>query len=142
MDNVMVIVWGAILIVSIIVEALTVQLVSLWFAVASILSMLLAYLGTPIWVQTCVFIAVTVILIIVTKPLVKKLQRKPARTNADINIGKTAIVTEEINNQSGTGRATISGVSWMARSLDGNVIPKDSIVKIVDIDSAKLIVTI
>lgn len=142
MDHVMVVMWGIVLIVSIIAEIATVQMISIWFACASLFSLILACFNAPLWAQVAVFIAVTVILLIFTKPFVRKIQGKTSRTNADINIGKTAVVTEDINNALSTGRATVSGVSWMARSLDGSEISKDSVVIINDIDGAKLIVSI
>lgn len=141
MDNVMVVLWGVVLVVSIIAEIATVQFVSIWFAVSALISLSLAALNAPLWAQVAVFVAVTALLLILTKPFVRSIQGKLTRTNADINIGSTAIVTEEINNSRSTGRATVAGVSWMARSLDGSEIPKDSVVIIKDIDGAKLIVS-
>lgn len=141
MDHVMVVLWGIVLIVAIIAEIATVQLVSIWFAVASLVSLCLASLGAHLWAQVAVFVAVAALLLIFTKPFVKSIQGEHSRTNVDINIGSTAVVTEEINNSRSTGRATVAGVSWMARSIDGSEIPKDSIVIIEDIDGAKLIVS-
>ncbi len=142
MDHVMVVLWGIVLIVAIIAEISTTQMVSIWFAVASLFSLILACINAPLWAQVSVFAAVTALLLILTKPFVKKIQGKLAKTNADINIGKTAVVTEDINNTRATGRATIAGVSWMARSIDGSEIAKDSIVTVEDIDGAKLIVSL
>lgn len=141
MDNIMVVLWGIVLIVAIIAEVATVQLVSIWFAIASLVSLCLAALGAGLWAQVAVFVAVAALLLIFTKPFVKSLQGEHSRTNADINIGSTAVVTEDINNSRSTGRATVAGVSWMARSIDGSDIPKDSIVIIEDIDGARLIVS-
>ena len=142
MDYVMVVLWAIVLIVAIIAELSTVQMVSIWFAVASLASLILACIGAPLWAQIAVFTAVTALLLILTKPVVRKIQGKRSKTNADINIGKTAVVTEDINNTRATGRATIAGVSWMARSVDGSEISKDSIVLVEDIDGAKLIVSL
>lgn len=142
MDYVMVVLWGIVLVVAIIAEVSTVQMVSIWFAVASLVSLILACLNAPLWAQVAVFAAVTALLLIFTKPFVRKILGKRSRTNVDINLGKTAVVTEEINNARSTGRATIAGVSWMARSLDGSEIAKDSIVVVEDIDGAKLIVSL
>ena len=142
MDYVMVVLWGVVLIVAIIAEVLTTQMVSIWFAIASLFSLILACINAPLWAQVSVFAAVTALLLILTKPFVKKIQGKPAKTNADINIGKTAVVTEDIDNTRATGRATIAGVSWMARSIDGSEIIKDSVVTVEDIDGAKLIVSL
>ncbi len=139
MDKTMMLFWGILLAITVVTEILTVQMVSLWFAVGSLLSLILAWLGAPLWAQITVFLATTVLLLIFTKDIAKKIF-KTQKTNYELEIGKTATVTEEIDNDRQTGRATLSGVSWMARSADGSVIPADSIVTVMEIDGAKLIV--
>ncbi len=137
----MLIIWGAVMIVTIIAEVVTTQMISIWFSCASLVSLILACFNAPRWAQFCVFVAMTALLLILTRPVVKKLKKQYVRTNADMNIGKTAIVTETIHNELSQGRATIGGVSWKAVSADGNVIEKDETVTIQDIDGAKLIVS-
>lgn len=141
MDYAMLIVWGAVMVVTIIAEVATTQMISIWFSCASLVSLVLACFNAPRWAQFCVFVAMTALLLILTRPIVKKLKKQYVRTNADMNIGKTAIVTETIHNELSQGRATIGGVSWKAVSADGNVIEKDKTVTIQDIEGAKLIVS-
>lgn len=141
MDYAMLIIWGAIMVVTIIAEIVTTQMISIWFSCASLVSLILACFNAPRWAQFCVFVAMTALLLILTRPIVKKLKKQYVRTNADMNIGKTAIVTETIHNELSQGRATIGGVSWKAVSADGNVIEKDETVTIQDIEGAKLIVS-
>jgi len=141
MDYAMLIVWGAVMAVTIIAEVATTQMISIWFSCASLVSLVLACFNAPRWAQFCVFVAMTALLLILTRPIVKKLKKQYVRTNADMNIGKTAIVTETIHNELSQGRATIGGVSWKAVSADGNVIEKDETVTIQDIEGAKLIVS-
>lgn len=141
MDYAMLIIWGAVMVVTIIAEVVTTQMISIWFSCASLVSLILACFNAPRWAQFCVFVAMTALLLILTRPVVKKLKKQYVRTNADMNIGKTAIVTETIHNELSQGRATIGGVSWKAVSADGNVIEKDETVTIQDIDGAKLIVS-
>jgi membrane protein implicated in regulation of membrane protease activity len=141
MDYAMLIVWGAVMVVTIIAEVATTQMISIWFSCASLVSLVLACFNAPRWAQFCVFVAMTALLLILTRPIVKKLKKQYVRTNADMNIGKTAIVTETIHNELSQGRATIGGVSWKAVSADGNVIEKDETVTIQDIEGAKLIVS-
>ncbi len=139
MDKTMMIFWGILLAFTVVVEICTVQAVSIWFAAAALVSLLLALLGAPVWAQITVFIAVTILLLIFTKDIAKRIFRTQ-KTNTDLDIGKTATVTEDIDNERQTGRATLSGVSWMARSASGDTIPAGSIVIVEAIDSAKLIV--
>lgn len=137
----MLIVWGTVMVVTIVAEIATTQMISIWFSCASLVSLVLACFNAPRWAQFCVFVAMTALLLILTRPIVKKLKKQYVRTNADMNIGKTAIVTETIHNELSQGRATIGGVSWKAVSADGNVIEKDETVTIQDIEGAKLIVS-
>ncbi len=137
----MVLVWVIILIGAIVLEIMTVQFVSIWFAFAALVAVILAGLGTPVWAQLLCFVAVTLILLIATRPLVKKLRGEYVRTNADMNIGKLAVVTEDVINERSLGRAIIGGVSWKAVSEDGEHIPEGSTVVIKDVDGAKLIVS-
>lgn len=140
MDLFMVLLWGIVLIAGVIVEIVTVQFVSIWFACASLVSMIMAGLGTPRWLQLLVFAAITTILLLLTRPIVSRFRGGYVRTNADMNVGKTALVTEEIKNELSKGRATIDGVSWKAVSEDGSSIGCGEVVVIKDIDGAKLIV--
>lgn len=140
MDILMAVAWGFVLIAGIVIEVITVQFVSIWFACGSLVSLILAGLGAPRWAQLSVFIAVSAILLILTRPIVKRLRGGFVRTNADLNIGRTAIVTEEIKNEFSKGRATIGGVSWKAVSEDGAEIPAGETVVVKEIDGAKLVV--
>ena len=140
MDILMIFAWGIVLIAGVVIEVITVQFVSIWFAAASLFSIVLAGFGAPRWAQAAVFVAVTAILLILTRPLVNKLRGRFVRTNVDMNIGKTAVITEAVRNEISAGRATIGGVSWMAVSEDGSQIEPGEVVVIKDIDGAKLIV--
>lgn len=140
MDLFMVAVWGVILIGGLVLEVITEQFVSIWFALASLASLILAAINAPRYAQWAVFTAVAAILIILTRPAVRKLRRGFVRTNFDLNIGKTAVVTEGIKNEISKGRATVDGVSWRAVSEDGAPIDEGTVVLIKEIDGAKLIV--
>ena len=141
MDLFMVLAWGVVLIAGVVIEIITVQFVSIWFSCASLVSLILAGIGAPRWAQLLVFAAVTAILLLLTRPIVLRFRSGYVRTNVDMNIGKTAVVTEEIKNELSKGRATVGGVSWKAVSQDGAPITEGEVVVIKDIDGAKLIVS-
>lgn len=142
MGEYMVWVWLALLVLFIITEVATVQLTTVWFAGGALIAMLLAAFGVKsITLQVIVFLAVSVILLIATRPLVKKhINKKSQPTNADRNIGQQAVVTEEINNLEGRGAAKINGTEWTARSENGDIIPAGTTVTVTKIDGVKLIV--
>ena len=111
--------WIAALIFFIIVEAATVGLASIWFAIGAVAALICALLRGPVWLQVVWFLAVSVATLILTRPLVKKYMKgKVEPTNADRNIGRTAPVVERIDNLAGTGAVKIDGVTWTARSAD------------------------
>lgn len=140
MDLFMVVLWGTVIVCGLILEVITEQFVSIWFALASLVSLPLAAIGAPRWSQWAVFFAVAAILLILTRPIVKRLRRGVVRTNADLNIGQTAVVTEAVKNDISKGRATVGGVSWRAVSEDGSFFDEGEVVLIKNIDGAKLIV--
>ncbi len=133
--------WSVMIVVMIIIEANTFQFVSIWFAASSLVALICAIFEVPnsFLGQLIVFVIVSCLLLIATRPLVKKLKAKEhTPTNADIDIGKTALVIEDVDGNS--GRVKLNGVDWAARSADGSSFEKGSNVTVEKIDGAKLIV--
>ena len=136
------IVWLVAAIIFLIIEALSVQLISIWLAGGAIVAMVLALLNVNFWIQALIFAVVSLVLIILTRPLVKRiLNKKIEATNADRSIGKEASVTSEINNVLGKGQVNLSGQIWSARSSDDSVINVGETVIVEKIDGVKLIVS-
>lgn len=135
-------VWAALTVVFIVVEAVTVQLLTIWFAVGSVAALVATLLGaTTVW-QCIIFIFVSLLVLALTRPYVKKMiESRTEPTNADRCIGKEAVVCETINNRAGQGQVKIAGVTWTARSNDDSVIEADEIVKVEKIDGVKVIVS-
>lgn len=135
-------IWLGVVILAAVVEAAVPQLVSIWFVPAGLLALVASLCGAPLWLQIVIFLAGSVLALALTRPLVKKLQgRKQVSTNADMAIGKTALVTEDINNILATGRASVMGNSWSARSVEADgIIPKGSRVVVERIEGVKLMV--
>ena len=133
--------WLALLIVFAVLEASTVSLVSIWFMGGALTALIAALCGAEIWLQIILFFVVSIALLLCLRPLSKKLLKKrKVATNADSNIGKTAVVTETIDNLRGTGAVKVSGVEWSARSVDDSVLEKDAVVRILRIEGVKVCV--
>ncbi|MEE0867203.1 MAG: NfeD family protein [Clostridia bacterium] len=123
------------------VEALTVQLVCIWLACGSLIAMICAALNLNITVQIVAFIIASTLLLICTRPLVKRLMKNSTeKTNVDAIIGKTAVVTDDIDNLKENGTVKLGGVIWTARSADNTVINKDSVVTIEKVEGVKVYV--
>lgn len=135
-------VWIAVMIAAIAVEAATAQLVSIWFAGGGLIGLIAHFLHAPFWVQVIAAAVATLILLLATRPLVRRFLRgKETRTNADRVVGRTAVVTEPIDNVLAKGRVSVLGNDWTARSLDGGTIPAGTQVRVERIEGVKLLVT-
>lgn len=138
----MVYVWLGVLVAAIVLEIATTQIVSIWFAIGALAAFIAALAGVQqLWIQIVIFVAVSAIAVIATRPLVKKIINKKAEpTNADMVIGKTGIVTERIDNLAPTGVVKVNGSLWTARSADDSIIETDEKVIIKEISGVKLLV--
>ena len=135
--------WLAVAAAALIIEVLTVNLVSVWFIAGAIAAFVASLMGAGFWIQLCVFIVISAILIIAVMPAAKKLVAKSkTATNSDRIIGEKAIVTEKIDNISATGQIKVLGNIWSAKSSDGSIIESGETVIIEKISGVKAIVKI
>jgi len=133
--------WISVMVIMAILEGVTTQLVSVWFVAGALAASVVSFYVPNFTIQFVVFVSVSLILLLVTKPIVKKLKNvKPEPTNADRNIGKTAVVVQEINNSAGTGQVKLQGNTWTARAVGDEVIPEGSKVTVKEISGVKLMV--
>ena len=134
--------WLIAMIALFIVEAATVNLVTLWFAFGALAALATSLLGGELWLQIVIFIAVTIITLIPTRKLAKKYFSKNHHqaTNSDIVIGKDCSVVEDIDNLLSTGAVKCMGREWTARSESGEKIAAGETVTAVAIEGVKLIV--
>lgn len=142
--NTEIIFWLVLLIVAIIVEIFTMGLTTIWFAGGALVAVLTALIGAPIWLQAVLFFAVSLILLIFTRPIaVKYFNKERVKTNVESIVGRQAIVTSEICNLHGIGQVTVGGQEWSARSsIDKAIIPAGSVVKVVAVDGVKVVVEV
>lgn len=135
--------WLIVMVLFLVVEAVTVGLVCIWFAAGALAALLCAVFGGGIWLQVVLFLVVSAVTLYFTRPLVKKyVNAKVEPTNADIVIGKECRVTETIDNIEGTGAVYVDGKTWTARSEKDETIQKGTLVTALRIDGVKLIVAV
>lgn len=127
--------------VFLVVELCTTALVSIWFVPGALLASLSSVLTSNIWVQIVVFIVVSLICFPISKSLydkkIKSTTNDPGTVSKSL-VGKTAIVIESVSKY--PGRVVVNDVYWKAISEDGNKIPSDSIVQIIEVRDLTLIV--
>lgn len=133
--------WLIVMVMFLVVEAATVGLVCIWFAVGSLAALLAAMCGAQLWLQIVLFLVASAATLYFTRPLVKRyVNSKVEPTNADMVIGKECRVTETVDNIAGTGAVYVDGKTWTARSENDEVIPEGTLVTAKSIDGVKLIV--
>lgn len=133
--------WLVLAIIFAAVEAATLGLTSIWFSVGALAAMLVAMLRAPFGLQIAVFVIVSGIAVWLTRNLANEhFNRKRQPTNADRIIGTDALVLVTIDNAHAEGVILAGGVRWTARTLDGSVVPKDSMVTVKAIDGVKAMV--
>lgn len=134
--------WLGIFVVLLIIEIATMGLTTIWFAGGALAAFLTGILGFGLVVQIVVFAVVSVVLLVVTRPIaLKYFNRERSRTNAESLIGQQALVKETINTIQAQGVVEINGLEWSARTetADG-VIEKGTVVTVEGIQGVKLIV--
>ena len=135
-------IWLGLMVLFVLVEAATAGLTTIWFAGGALVAFLASLLGGSTVLQVVLFFLVSLVLLIFTRPVVKKyLNSRTLKTNADSLIGRTAVVSEEISNLNATGTITVDGMPWTARSaVTEEIIPVGTEVTVVSLTGVKCIV--
>ena len=135
-------VWVVLMIGFLVVEGIAPGLVSIWFALGALAALISALLGAQVWLQAVWFVVVSLLALVITRPLAKKyVNSRTQATNADMLIGQECIVTETIDNVRGTGAVTVGGKLWTARMAepDGRA-EAGKVLTVLRIEGVKLIV--
>ena len=134
-------VWLALIVIGVIIEASTAQLMSIWFVFGFAGALVSYYFGAPLWLQITIMLVISFLSFVLTRPLVKKItQSNNVATNSDRNIGREGTVIVSINNLEATGQVKVGGVIWSARSVADETIPAGSVIITKKIEGNKLFV--
>ena len=135
-------IWIAILAASLVIEACTDQLISIWFAPGAIIATIMDFFSADIMWQVLVFLVISIIGIAVVRRMLAKYLKpdESAKTNIDAIIGEKCIVTEKIDNFAGCGQAKVRGQIWSARGVnDDDTFDVGEPLTVVAIEGVKLI---
>ena len=136
------IIWFALLVIFIWAEASTVTMVSAWFAVGALVSLITALLGGQLWLQIVLFVVCSGVSLAALRPIAKKyFTPKLTPTNVDAIVGKTCLVTADGDNVASCGQVKIGDVEWSARSTNGEPIPAGTQVTVDKVEGVKVYVT-
>lgn len=134
--------WLAIFVILLIIEIVTMGLTTIWFAGGAIAAMAAGLIGFGTGIQILVFLVVSVLLLVLTRPIaVKYFNQERQKTNAESLIGQQALVLEDIDTLQSVGLVEVRGQEWSAKTDEPNgKIAKNKVVVIEGIQGVKLIV--
>lgn len=133
--------WVVAIVLFAILESVSAQLISIWFAGGAVLALIAQFIGANATVQWIVFAVGSAVLLILTRPLVKKLSKPDVSvTGTDLLIGKSAVMTKSTDSRGTFGEAKVGGQVWTVNSIDGEPVEKDTVVTIEKIEGVKLII--
>jgi len=135
-------VWFLILIFLVVLESATTQLVAIWFALGALGALLVSLVTDSAPVQVTVFVIVSIVSLLLTRPYLRRYQSGKARLNLDRVIGAEALVVEDIDNAAESGAVSINGQIWTARSEDGTSIEKGVRAVVTRVEGVKVFVRI
>ena len=128
--------WLVLFVVLALFELATVNLVSIWFSLGALITTFVSLATDNVMVHLAVFTISSIILVLLTKPFVKKLKKRDViPTNLDRVIGKVGVVTETIEKDD-IGEVKVLGKKWSAYS--DKEIKENSKVKVLSINGVKL----
>lgn len=136
-------IWLGLVILFVVVEAsCPIHLVSVWFAVGSLVALLIWSLGGPLWLQIALFLVISCVLLAALWPLTKKfLNPAHIATNIDSIIGSTGYVTAAIDNVAAVGQVKLGAMVWTARSTSGSLIAEGTLIRVDRIEGVKVFVS-
>ena len=135
--------WLIAMVVFMAAEALSVTLVSIWFAAGALGAVVVALVGGGLALQVTVFLALAVVLLLGLRRTVRKhFTPRLTKTNIDSIIGATGIVITPVNNIAALGQVQLGGMEWSARSTDNSHIPAGTLVKVDKIEGVKVFVSL
>jgi membrane protein implicated in regulation of membrane protease activity len=133
-------IWVGLTILFALIEAFTLGLTTIWFALAALVMVFLSFLDIPLTWQILIFLVISAVLLIFTRPVaIKKLKAGREKTNVDTLVGRHALVTKDIS-EFDKGEIKIHGVPWSALSEDSSEIKTGSKCIIVRIEGVQAIV--
>ncbi len=135
------VIWLIVFVVFAALELVSLGLTCIWFAIGALAGCVTSLITDNWIIQAVVFIVVTVLVLVFLRPFaVKHLNSKAEKTNVESMEGKIGKVLVEIDNINATGLIIVDGMEWTARSVDGEVIAKDELVKVASVEGVKTMV--
>ena len=137
------ILWLLLMVLFLVMEGISVMLVSTWFAAGALVALILSLLKVSFPVQLVVFAVVSCGLLALLRPMVQKfLKPKIVKTNVDSVVGSEGTVTVSIDNIAAVGQVKLGAMFWSARSTTGEKIPEGQLIRVDRIEGVKVYVSV
>ena len=135
-------IWIVLILVTVVLEAATMQLTCIWFTFGALGAWLVSLCGAPLWLQLIVFCVLSLALLAFTRPIaLKYLKPKTEKTNADAIPGKVGVVVSQVRPIEGIGQVKVEGLVWSAKPEDGvQTFEIGERVEVVRIEGVKLVI--
>ena len=131
--------WIGVMVLFLIIEAATPMLISIWFALGSLVAAICAYFGASDSLCILIFAVISAVCVAVFKKFFgDKFKGKHEPTNADRLIGAEGVVESDIEPVLGKGTVLVQGNLWSAKAKEN--IPAGAKVKVSAIEGVKLVV--
>lgn len=127
--------WLTLVIILAIIEALTANLVSIWFVISGLFALITSFIVDEFLIQFAIFVVLGIILMLLTRKTLEERLVKKEKTNLDRVIGMKGVVTEEIIEMK-VGEVKVDGKIWSA--ISDTSLKVGEKVKILKIDGVKL----
>ncbi len=135
------IIWGAIFVITVIIELVSQQLLSIWFSAGSLVAFITACFDGNILLQLILFVVVSLVLLLLTRPITRRfLNFRPKNTN-HLEIGQIAVVIQTVDPKNQTGRVRLDDVDWIATTDSSTPIPPKTQVRVTAVEGARLCVS-
>lgn len=134
--------WLVLLAILLVIELCTLGLTTIWFAGGALAAAIAAFFGCGIVMQVIIFLVVSVVLLVFTRPLAMRyINNHRSKTNCEELIGKTIKITEKVDNFNQTGCAVVNGAEWTVRAeREADILEPGDRAVITGISGVKLIV--
>lgn len=135
-------IWLGLIIVLLIIEIATLGLTTIWFAGGALVACIASFLGVGLVGQVILFFAVSIILLVLTRPIaLKYFNGDRTKTNVDSVVGQEAVVTEAVDSLYAKGKVELNGMEWSAKTeTDDKTISEGAVVEVLRVEGVKLVV--
>ena len=134
--------WLVLMLVFLLVEACTVSMVSVWFAIGALAAMVASLCGGELWLQLVLFVVISAAALLALRPLARKyFTPRLTKTNMDAVIGQEGLVTVTVDNTHAVGQVRLGHMEWSARSTSGEILEEGTRIRVDRVEGVKVFVT-